>query len=83
MRAALLLLLALALPVPARADTEVFEMRLAGSTLGTLTFEASEAGSGWTNPCGAKPRSRNKVVSRPYLRIGKRCPSGRAASYAG
>jgi len=55
MRAALLLLLALALPVPARADTEVFEMRLAGSTLGTLTFEASEAGSGWTTDLDNTP----------------------------
>lgn len=41
------LLLAAALAGPAAAETQVFEMRLAGSAIGTLTYESTEAGSSW------------------------------------
>jgi hypothetical protein len=47
--AAPLLALALGLPAaaPAAAQADVFEMRLAGITLGTLTYEGREGGASW------------------------------------
>ena len=48
MRHAALLALALALPAPAMAEPQVFEMRLGGIAIGTLTYDATEAGAGWT-----------------------------------
>ena len=48
MRHAALLALALALPAPAMAEPQVFEMRLGGRAIGTLTYDASDAGAGWT-----------------------------------
>jgi hypothetical protein len=54
MRAAALLV-ALACPSLTWAESQVFEMRLAGRTLGTLTFEASASGAGWTTDLGNTP----------------------------